>query len=55
MGGRVATTFRTSREIPASSEQVFAAFSDPQRLARWGDPAGFTNVFSVCEFKPKGG
>lgn len=28
------TTFDTSREIPAPVEQVFAAISDPQRLAR---------------------
>lgn len=48
------TTFRTSREIPASPEQVFAAFSDPQRLARWWGPAGFTNTFELCEFKPGG-
>jgi uncharacterized protein YndB with AHSA1/START domain len=33
---------------------VFAAFSDPQRLARWWGPAGFTNTFAVCEFKPGG-
>jgi uncharacterized protein YndB with AHSA1/START domain len=48
------TTFRTSREIPAPPEQVFAAFSDPQRLARWWGPAGFTNTFNVCEFKSGG-
>ena len=48
------TTVRTSREIPASPEQVFAAFSDPQRLARWWGPAGFTNTFDVCEFQPGG-
>ena len=48
------TTFTTSREIPATREQVFAAISDPARLARWWGPAGFTNTFSVCEFK-KGG
>jgi uncharacterized protein YndB with AHSA1/START domain len=48
------TTFRTSRDIPASPEQVFAAFSDPQRLARWWGPAGFTNTFNVCEFEPGG-
>lgn len=48
------TTFNTSREIPATVEQVFAAISDPERLARWWGPAGFTNTFSVCEFK-KGG
>jgi uncharacterized protein YndB with AHSA1/START domain len=32
------TTFRTTRDIPASSEEVFAAFSDPRRLARWWGP-----------------
>ena len=48
------TTFNTSREIPATVEQVFAAFSDPERLSRWWGPAGFTNTFSVCEFKNGG-
>lgn len=48
------TTFTTSREIPASVEQVFAAISHPERLARWWGPAGFTNTFNVCEFRPGG-
>jgi uncharacterized protein YndB with AHSA1/START domain len=48
------TTFNTSREIPAIVEQVFAAISDPERLARWWGPAGFTNTFGVCEFKNGG-
>jgi len=48
------TTFNTSREIPVSIEQVFAAISDPQRLARWWGPAGFTNTFNLCEFKNGG-
>lgn len=48
------TTFETSREIPATPEQVFAAISNPERLARWWGPAGFTNTFSVCEFKTGG-
>ena len=48
------TTFNTTREIPATVEQVFAAISDPARLARWWGPAGFTNTFSVCEFKTGG-
>ncbi|MDP2654108.1 MAG: SRPBCC family protein [Candidatus Omnitrophota bacterium] len=48
------TTFKTSREIPATVEQVFAAFSDPARLSRWWGPAGFTNTFSVCELKTGG-
>jgi hypothetical protein len=43
------TTFKTSREIPATVEQVFAAISDSERLARWWGPAGFTNTFNVCE------
>jgi uncharacterized protein YndB with AHSA1/START domain len=47
-------TFKTSREIPATVEQVFAAISNPERLARWWGPTGFTNTFSRCEFK-KGG
>jgi uncharacterized protein YndB with AHSA1/START domain len=45
------TTFNTSREIPASIEQVFAAISTPVRLSRWWGPAGFTNTFNVCDFK----
>lgn len=48
------TTFSTSREIPASVEHVFAALSNPERLARWWGPAGFTNTFSLCEFKQGG-
>jgi len=48
------TTFKTSREIPATVEQVFAAISDPERLARWWGPAAFTNTFNVCEFKNDG-
>ena len=47
-------TFSTPREIPATVEQVFAAISHPERLARWWGPAGFTNTFSVCEFKNGG-
>jgi uncharacterized protein YndB with AHSA1/START domain len=44
-------TFNTSREIPATVEQVFAAIRTPARLARWWGPAGFTNTFNVCDFK----
>lgn len=45
---------QTSRNIPASAAEVFAAFADPARLARWWGPEGFTNTFDVCEFKPGG-
>ena len=47
-------TFRTSRDIPATVEQVFAAIRDPERLARWWGPAGFTNAFLCCEFQTGG-
>jgi hypothetical protein len=48
------TTFNATREIPATVGQIFAAISNPERLALWWGPAGFTNTFNVCEFK-KGG
>lgn len=48
------TTFSTSRVIPATPDEVFAAFSDPDRLARWWGPNGFTNTFHTFEFKTGG-
>ncbi len=48
------TTFNTSREIAASPRDVFAAFSDAERLARWWGPAGFTNTFHTFEFETGG-
>jgi uncharacterized protein YndB with AHSA1/START domain len=43
-------TFSTSREIPALPEDIFAAISNPERLAKWWGPAGFTNTFSRFQF-----
>ncbi len=48
------TTLKTSREIAASAEKVFAAFTDGERLARWWGPAGFTNTFHTFEFEADG-
>lgn len=48
------TTFATRRQYAARPEQVYAAISDPVRLARWWGPAGFSNRFSVFEFHPGG-
>ena len=45
--------FVTSRLIDAPPERVFAAFTDPARLARWWGPKGFTNTFH--EFDPRPG
>jgi uncharacterized protein YndB with AHSA1/START domain len=46
--------FQTSRDIPATPSQIFAAIAAPERLAKWWGPAGFTNTFELCEFKPGG-
>lgn len=46
--------FATGRPLPFTPEQVFAAFSNPERLARWWGPAGFRNTFQVFEFQPQG-
>lgn len=48
------TTFNHSLDIPAAPEQVFAAISNPERLALWWGPAGFTNTISDFEFKTGG-
>ena len=47
-------TFNTCRHIPASPEEIFAAFSEPERLAVWWGPNGFTNTFQLFEFKNGG-
>lgn len=48
------SVFRHSREIPALPDSVFAAIEDPERLARWWGPDGFTNTFHTFEFRPGG-
>jgi uncharacterized protein YndB with AHSA1/START domain len=48
------TTFTTSRHLSASPTDVFAAIENPERLARWWGPNGFSNTFQVFEFKPQG-
>jgi uncharacterized protein YndB with AHSA1/START domain len=46
--------FVHSRLIDAPPERVFAALSDPERLARWWGPDGFTSTFEVFDFRPGG-
>lgn len=48
------TTFKTSRELPAVAESIFAAFVDSKRLARWWGPSGFSNTFNLFQFQPGG-
>lgn len=47
-------TFKTSRDIQAGPESIFAAFADPYRLAKWWGPSGFSNTFKQFQFKPGG-
>jgi uncharacterized protein YndB with AHSA1/START domain len=44
----------TSRVLPFAPAQVFRAIAEPERLARWWGPAGFTNSFERFEFRPGG-
>ena len=45
---------RTTRLLKAPRENVFAAWTDPDLLARWYGPNGFTNSFHRFELKPEG-
>jgi len=49
-----ARTIVTTRVFDAPRSLVFKAFSDPDRLAKWWGPKGFTNTFSQFELKPGG-
>jgi uncharacterized protein YndB with AHSA1/START domain len=40
--------------LAASPAEVFAALSDPRRVARWWGPTGFTSTIHRFEFEPGG-
>lgn len=42
------------RRIAAAPSEVFAAMSDPARIARWWGPAGFGNTIHRFDFVPGG-
>jgi uncharacterized protein YndB with AHSA1/START domain len=44
----------STRVIAVPRGQVFAAFRDPTRLARWWGPQGFTNTFREFDLRPGG-
>ncbi len=46
-------TLRLERVLPAAPSVVFRAFSDPDELAKWWGPAGFT--VPSLEFDPRVG
>ena len=43
-----------TRLFDASPTQLFEAFSDPMRLAKWWGPNGFTNTIHEFDFRPGG-
>jgi uncharacterized protein YndB with AHSA1/START domain len=43
-----------SKLLEANPSEVFAAMSDPARVARWWGPSGFTNTIQQFDFKPGG-
>lgn len=42
------------RDFDATPEQIFAAYADPAKLARWFGPKGFTSTFHEFNFQPGG-
>ena len=44
----------STRALPYPADAVFAAFSDPVRLAAWWGPRGFTSTFQRFEMRPGG-
>jgi len=45
---------QTRRTVPYTPDEVYAAFSDPDRLAKWWGPKGFTNTMETFEFRAGG-
>lgn len=45
---------QTQRTLPFTADAIYAAFAEPQRLAAWWGPDGFTNSFETFEFKVGG-
>ncbi|RFS14214.1 SRPBCC domain-containing protein [Emticicia sp. C21] len=44
----------TTRVIEVSKGTLFKAYSDPEILAQWWGPKGFTNTFHEFDFNPDG-
>jgi uncharacterized protein YndB with AHSA1/START domain len=44
----------TERVLDASPRQVFHAFEQPDQLAQWWGPEGFSNTFEEFDFTPGG-
>jgi uncharacterized protein YndB with AHSA1/START domain len=47
-------TIRSAREFAATPESLWKSFENPERLALWWGPSGFTNHFEEFDFRPGG-
>jgi uncharacterized protein YndB with AHSA1/START domain len=45
---------QTQRTVPYTPDEVYAAFADPSRLAKWWGPKDFTNTFETFDFRAGG-
>lgn len=54
LGNDPKAVLHNERMIAASAKQIFAAFAQPEKLAKWWGPKDFTNTFELFEFKPGG-
>jgi uncharacterized protein YndB with AHSA1/START domain len=45
---------QTQRTLAYTPDEIYVAFSDPSRLAKWWGPKGFTNTFEIFDFKAGG-
>lgn len=50
----IAREIVTTRVLHAPVERAFRAFADPEALAMWWGPDGFTNTFHTFEFRVGG-
>lgn len=53
-GVNIQSALSTERLLSATPRQIFNAFEQPEKLAQWWGPDGFTNTFSQFDFKPGG-
>jgi uncharacterized protein YndB with AHSA1/START domain len=45
---------QTQRTVSYTPDEVYSAFADPSRLAKWWGPKDFTNTFEIFEFRAGG-
>ncbi|MCC3373663.1 SRPBCC family protein [Cohnella sp. REN36] len=54
IGAAEANEFVATREIHATPALVYEAWTNPEHLAQWWGPSGFTNTFQQFDLRPGG-